>query len=437
MKLYLAKSQKQKQDCYAIRAIFPRPERRGLSRTGSLLNMLIALMLWVGISQAADTSVTSAATIPSDTLQSNDGCVQDYDPNRDYFHDKATLAHAQGFRIEYFKHYKVLTVTAPWPDAKEQFRYVLVQCGTPIPAGLTAAQVIKIPVNTIAMLSTTHLPHLEILGAVNRLVAVSGHHNVYSPVVHQLIADGKVAEVGRGPSANMEMLLNLRPDLVTAVGHDQPQYNTHPLLQNAGIRVVINAEYVESTALGRSEWLKFTAAFLNQDGVAERYFADVVQRYEALAAPLRNLPAEKKPSVFGGALQGDVWYAPGGASYVARLVADAGGNYVWAADRNQVNIPLSFEVAFAQAADAQIWFVGNVDWLKRNDVRAANPRYEAFRAFREQQIYNGNARLNQNQANGYWEGGIAEPDAVLADVIKILHPDRLPDHQLKYYRRLP
>lgn len=365
------------------------------------------------------------------------GCLERYDPAIDYFPEKATLAYAKGFTLEYFKHYKVVTVNAPWPDAQESFRYVLVQCGAPTPEGFVDAQVIQIPIRSIAILSATHLPHLEMLDALDRLVAVSSHENVYSPAARQMITAGKVAEVGRGPGVNLERILDLHPDLVTAVGHDQPQYNIHPLLRNAGVNVAINAEYVEPTLLGRSEWLKFTAAFLNRDGLAQRRFAEMTERYEALAAQVRDMPTAQKPSVFGGFLHRDVWYVPGGASYIARLVADAGGRYLWADDAHQASIPLSFEVVFERAGDAEVWFTSDLDWFKRADLLAANERYGAFKVFRDGRVYNHNARLNEHKANDYWEAGMVEPDVVLADVIKILHPDRLPDHRLKYYRWLP
>lgn len=92
---------------------------------------------------------------------------------------------------------------------------------------------------------------------------------------------------------------------------------------------------------------------------------------------------------------------------------------------------------FERAGDAEVWFTGDLDWFERADLLAANERYGAFKAFRDGRVYNHNARLNERKANDYWEAGIVEPDIILADVIKILHPDRLPEHQLKYYRWLP
>ncbi|MDG4596392.1 MAG: ABC transporter substrate-binding protein [Candidatus Contendobacter sp.] len=406
------------------------PNRQTLPALRRIAFGLLCVLILAGAARAGEPAAPPTASRTGD-------CLERYDPAIDYFPEKATLTHAKGFTLEYFKHYKVVTVTAPWPDARESFRYVLVQCGAPAPEGFADAQVIQIPVRSIAILSTTHLPHLELLEALDRLVAVSSYENVYSPAARQLITAGKVAEVGRGPSVNLERILDLRPDLVTAVGHDQPQYNTHPLLRNAGVNVAINSEYVEPTLLGRSEWLKFTAAFLNRDGLAQRRFAAMAERYAALAAQVRDVPAAQKPSVFGGFLHRDVWYVPGGDSYIARLVADAGGRYLWADDTHQASIPLSFEAVFERAGDAEVWFISDLDWFKRADLLAANERYGAFKAFRDGRVYNQNARLNEHKANDYWELGIVEPDIVLADVIKILHPDRLPEHQLKYYRWLP
>ncbi len=400
-----------------------------------LLRQLVLSLLCLLVLAGDGWADKPAAAPPAMNL--TNGCVEHYDPNVDYFPEKATLAYAKGFALQYFKHYKVLTVTMPWPEAKESFRYILVQCGTPVPEDTGGAQVIEIPIRSIAILSTTHLSHLELLGALDRLVAVSTYDNVYSPAARRRIDAGQVAEVGRGPSINLETLLDLNPDLVTAVGHDQPQYNSHPLLSNAGVHVVINSEYVEPNLLGRSEWLKLTAAFLNQDGRSQHLFAGMVQRYQGYAAQLRDLPTAQKPTVLGGFLQRDVWYVPGGDSYIAQLVADAGGVYLWANDAHRASIPLSFEAVYERAGDADVWFTSNQDWFSRADMLAANERYGAFAAFRAGRVYNQNARINEHKANDYWEEGIIEPDVVLADVIKILHPERLPDHRLKYFRWLP
>ena len=401
------------------------PVPRSITRT------LLGLLLLGGAVLAGE-----SPSLPP-TVNLTDACLEIYDPGIDYFPEKANLSHAQGFTLEYFKHYKLVTVTTPWPGATQAFRYLLVQCGAPIPEGFTDAQVIQVPLPSIAMLSTTHLPHLEVLDALDRLVAVSSYQTVYSPAVRRLIDAGQVAEVGRGPGVNLEAILDLRPALVTAMGYDQPQYNAHALLGDAGIKVAINADYVEPTLLGRAEWLKFTAAFLNREGLAQRRFAALAERYQDYAALVPEVPSGQRPAVFFGSLHRDVWNMPGGDSYLARWVADAGGAYPWAEDRHRASIPLSFETVFERAQEADVWLTSDLDWFKRSDLLAANDRHSVFKAFREGRVYNNNARLNARQANDYWEAGIIEPDLLLADLIAILHPDRLPDHPLKYFRRLP
>jgi iron complex transport system substrate-binding protein len=365
------------------------------------------------------------------------GCLENYDPAIDYFPDKAQVRYAQGFTLTYFKHYKVLNVLTPWPGAKKTFRYLLVQCGAPVPKGYGGAHIITVPVQRVAALSTTHLPHLSLLNELDSLVAVSDYKSVNTEAIRQKISAGELVAVGRGPAVNVESLLDLAPDLVTVVGQDQPQYNTHPTLQRAGIQVAINAEYVESTLLGRSEWLKFTAAFFNKDGLAERRFAEIVQQYRRYTALTQGLEPAEKPTVFGGSLQRDTWYVPGGASYIAELLTAAGGRYVWSDDPHRGGVPLSFEAVFERAVEADVWFTSNLDWMTRADLRATHERYAMFKAFQEGRVYNNNVRLNPYGGNDYWESGIMEPHILLADVIKILHPKRLPKHRLKYYRRLP
>lgn len=376
--------------------------------------------------------------IPSLALSANriEGCIEHYDPTVDYFPEKARIRYATGFTLEYRKYYKILTVLTPWLNAEEYFRYILVQCGSPRPAGFENAQFIEVPVETIAVLSTTHTPHLELLDEVESLVAMSSPDRVYSARIRAQIRSGDVKAVGRGATLNIESVLDLAPDLVTAVGHDQPQYNAHPVLERAGVHVAINSEYVEESALGRAEWLKFTAAFFNKEGIAEHRFGEMARQYAAYAAMTEAIPAAERPTVFGGALYRDTWYVAGGNSYIANLIDDAGGRYLWREDTHRASVPLSFETVYEHAANADYWFTDRLEWFTRADMSADNERYERFKAFRERHVYNSNARVNSHGANDFWETGVVEPQTLLADLIKILHPDLLPAHRLRFYRWL-
>lgn len=363
-------------------------------------------------------------------------CVDTYDPVVDYFPRKAELQYAESFAIEYFNNYKVVTVRTPWPGAEEAFRYILVQCGTPAPDGYDGVQRIEVPVRRLATLSTTQLPHLELLGALPSLVAVSDIKMVNSPGVNQRFKAGELAEIGYGSGVNLELVVELETDVVMTVASAQSQYNAHPVLQQAGAAVAINAEYTESSLLGRTEWLKFTAAFFNKEALAEKRFADIIAQYRKYAALTREVSAAERPTVFGGSLWRDTWHISGGKSYAAQLIADAGGAYLWADSDSRQSLPLDFEAVYEKAHAADFWLTMRNEWQTLAEVQAADERYANFAPFNNGRVYNANARLNEHGGNDYWENGIAEPHLVLADMIKILHPELLPEHELKFYRRM-
>ncbi len=359
-------------------------------------------------------------------------CVENYNPNTDYFPDKVSINHATGFSVEYHNNYKVVTVKNPWREAKTGFKYVLVQCGTPAPEGFKQDQVITVPVNTVASLSTTHLPHLAKLELVDKLIGVSNIKIVNTPEVVEQIKAGKIAELGNN-NVNVEQLLELAPDLVTTYGTGNPQTDSYPKLLEAGLKVAINAEYMENSPLGRSEWLKFTALFFNQEEKSERVFSKINKNYQEIAAKTKAI--KKRPKVFTGFNFKGTWYVPGCKSYPAQYLADAGAELLCIGNSSG-SIPSSFENIFERAATADYWLNVSQSWQNLKDAIREDSRYGDFQAVQKGNVYNNNARLNKNGGNDYWEGGISNPDLILADLIKIFHPELLPSHQLFFYQKL-
>jgi iron complex transport system substrate-binding protein len=363
-----------------------------------------------------------------------EGCVQKYEPDRDYFPNKSKVDKAVGFSISYHKHYKVITVNQPWKNAKEQFRYALVQCGTPSPVGFSEIQIIQVPVQTAAILSTTHLAHFEKLGLLDRLVAISRLETVYDPKLQaQLIQNGTV-EVGQNNNPNIEQLLALSPDLITSYGVGNPARDSYPKLLEAGLKVAINAEYMETSPLGQAEWLKFTALFFNQEQKANLEFDGIVRRYEKVAAIAKN--SKNRPTVVTGFHRNGTWYMQGGKSYVAQYFADAGANYLWSDDPSQGNTPLSFESVYGRGRSAQFWLNGSQDWQSKADIPKSDLRYRDFVAWQNDRQFNSNARVNKNGGSDYWQSGVVNPDVLLSDLVKIFHPELLPNHQLFYYKQI-
>jgi iron complex transport system substrate-binding protein len=273
------------------------------------------------------------------------------------------------------------------------------------------------------------------MGLLDRLVGLEEFDYISTPAVRERIDAGQVVELADGGLINVELALDLDPDAILTFAFGSPEYDNHPKLVEAGLLTVLSADYMETTPLGRSEWIKYTSLYFNSESAANRVFDGIAERYRAVAELAAQAP--ERPSVFTGGLWGGAWYVPGGQSYFARFLADAGANYLWADEGSSSSLPMDFELVYERAADADVWLPDMSGWRDRATMLAEDERYAEFAAFQSGAVYNNSARTNQFGGNDYYESGIANPDVVLSDLIAIFHPELLPDHELVYYEQLP
>ncbi|MBX3060158.1 MAG: ABC transporter substrate-binding protein [Anaerolineae bacterium] len=403
-----------------------------------LILLLLAACSGQPETQTAATAVPTTiaqptATAPALTANLTDGCLENYQEGVDYFPEKAEVTHSDGFTIEYFDSYKIVTVKSPYPGAAEVATYVLVQCGAPTPAGFEDAVTIEVPINSLVAMSTTYLPHLPTLNAVDSLVGLDSLAFASTPEIRARLDAGQVAEVGFGAQVNVEQVLDLDPDVVMTYSSGSADFDAQPKLEEAGITVVVNSDYLDANPLGQAEWVKFLAAFYNQEAVANTWFDGVVGEYEELAELAAT--AVTQPTVLLNTPYEGTWYMAGGQSNIAQLLSDAGAAYLWADDPSDTTLFLDFETVFDKAQAADYWInLGFVASLA--DLAATDSRFAEFAAFQNGRVYNNDTRTNANGGNDYYEGGAANPQWVLADLIKIFHPELLPEHEFVYYRLL-
>ena len=364
-----------------------------------------------------------------------DSCALTYDSTVDYFPEKVELAHTEGFTVEYFNNYKLVTIATPWFGADAPLQYVLVQCGTPAPEDYPDAQVIEIPAQSVVSLSTSFLPHLTSQGVLGKLVAIDTASYTHNQIVIDEVATGEIAEIGGGGSGdvNLEILIDLEPDLVLTQRFSSDD-TTYPAMLQAGLTAVIVPDFLDTSPLGQAEWGKYIALFFNTEGPAQADYTEMAARYDEIAALAAAI--ESRPTVFANTPYNDTWYMPGGQSYLAQLLADAGADYLWADDVSTGSLFLDFETVFEQAAEAKYWVNAGFFWQSLDDALAEDERYARFGAFQSGLVYSNNARVNANGGSDYFESGIANPDIILADLVSIFHPELLADHDLVYYRQL-
>lgn len=308
-----------------------------------------------------------------------------------------------------------ITVKEPWPGAHDQ-KY----------------QRTKVP-KRIVCTSTTHLQSLELLGVEHTLVGFPSTDYIYSPSLRAMVSDGKIKDLGAEANLNMELLISLNPDLVIAFDAGG---NSGILTQieEAGIPVMLNADYLETSALGRAEWIKFFGAIFNKKKEADSIFTAIESKYYTLKGLASNVSS--RPTIISGIVYGDVWFLPAGKNWSSAFYQDAGGQYLWADNENTGWLELSFESVFDKGRNADFW-IGVGGFASREQVSGQDGRYTQFSAFNDKKLFNYDNRLNEFGGNDFFESAYSRPDLVLADLIHILHPELLPDYRPVYYRHLP
>jgi iron complex transport system substrate-binding protein len=344
-----------------------------------------------------------------------------------------SLSFADGFDIEYHKDYKLITIYNPWQGAQEvDYKYLLVNRKADVP-DIKADLIIKTPIKRVICLSTTHIGFIDVLNETNSVMGVSGKDYVNNNNIRERIDNKEVVDVGFDNSLNYELIAGLNPDLVITYGVGSQVAGYNQKLNDLGIKTIICAEYLEDHPLGKLEWIKFLAAFYNKDNEANEYFNKIESEYKQLLSLTDTI--SKKPYVLFGLPWKDVWYVPGGKSYLAKLVDDAGGTYIWDDNESRESTPYDIESMFVLASKANVWLnTGSVN--RKSDILKSDSRFEKFKPFDESVIFNNNNRTNIYGGNDYWESGLVEPHIVLKDMIKMFHPDLLKDHSLVYYKAI-
>jgi iron complex transport system substrate-binding protein len=394
--------------------------------------ILLALPACQAPAQVVETAAPAGDTYPLETPTEKTYPVEE--PTEVPASDaQVTIDYARNFTLEYKEGYKLLTVLLPWAGATEPIQYALVPKGQADPGGIDDALIVHTPVESFVSLSTTYLPFLEQIDELSSLVAVDSGAYIYNPEVQNWLKAGTVAEVGSGAVINIESLIDLNPDLIMTSASGFAEYDSHPQLLEAGLKVVINSDYLEQDPLGRAEWGKFIAAFFEKEIEADRLFDAMVVRYQQAKTLTSYLST--RVTVFTNTAYEGTWYMPGGESYIAILLADAGADYLFKDIEGSGAQPLDFEVVLERAKDADYWI--NVGALNELSALAAmDARYADFKAFQEGKVYTYSKRVNASGAVDYFESGAAAPDVILMDLIKAFYPDLLPEHEFFYYQAL-
>lgn len=340
--------------------------------------------------------------------------------------------YAEGFSVEIFEDYKIITLKNPWPESTKTFRYLLTKDKSKIANKDDYDAVVQIPVKRMVVTSTTHIPSLEMLDAAKALVGFPNLNYISSETTRALIADGNIKELGKNEDLNTEILVELAPEVVVGFAMDNNN-SAFSAIQKAGIPVLYNSDWTEVSPLGKAEWIKFFGLLIDKQEQAEALFKQIETNY--LEAKELAQDAKNTPTVISGAMFRDVWYMPQGESWAAQFIKDAKGDFLWKETKGTGSLSLNLETVIDKGKDANIW-LGPAQFESLKEIKESSNAYTQFKAYKIGEVYSYSLKKGATGGSVYFELAPNRPDLVLKDIIKILHPELLPDHELYFFEKL-
>jgi len=347
-----------------------------------------------------------------------------------------TPRYARGFEILGLGKSSILIVRNPWQGATGVERRIFVaRDGDKVPEGFEG-EVIQAPVGRVVCMSSSYVAFLDALDCVKAVVGVSGARFMTNPAIRERIRKHEVLDVGFDSGINYELVASLKPDILLAYGVEGENTMLSGKLGELSVPVVYVGEYLEASPLGRAEWMVLFGELMGCRNEALALFNTIAEAYDSARKMVSaEEPAPPQPVVMLNAPWRDVWYVPGDRNYMVELIRDAGGSYACAGYDTEKTRPIDAETAFVQAAAADSWLnPGQVATLA--ELVALNPRFSAIPPVKKHQVYNCTKLSTPDGGSDFWESGVVRPDLALKDLIKIFHPELLPDYELHYYKIL-
>ena len=338
--------------------------------------------------------------------------------------------HATGFEIRGCEegNSTLIVVKNPWQGADDVERMLLIDRDGTFNTSGTDIQRIDHDAKRIICMSSSYVAMLSTIGKQEAIAGVSGINFISDKYV--VANSDKIGDVGYDNNINYEMVVALNPDLVLLYGV-MGASGMESKLRELGIPYLYLGEYVESSPLGKAEWMVAVGEITGARDKAEGIFSTISEQYTALATEV-SLAAKERKQVMLNTPYRDSWFIPSEQNYIARIIRDAGGEPFTIAGTGNSSQPIDIEQAYIWASEADVWLnVGACNSLE--ELIRQNPKFADVKAVREKRVYNNNARQTTQGGSDFWESGVVRPDVILQDLVTILQDN---DKELYYYKQL-
>lgn len=330
--------------------------------------------------------------------------------------DTVRMKYAKLLHIVEHDGYTVVSIDNPWQKGKQLHKYVLVPRAGHDARHLPDGTVVRVPLQRMIPFSIVHAGLALELGCADAIVGIADMQYVRIPHILQMHGQGKLVDVGNSMNPSVEKVMDASPDALLVSPFDGG--GGFGRFEEAGIPIIECADYMEPSALGRAEWMKFYGLLMGRGKAADSLFAVVDSTYSALKSLAAS--SQTRRSVVLDKKTGSVWYLPGGRSTIGTMLADAGADYPFAANTDAGSLALPFESVLEKAGDADIWLFryGGSTPATYDGLLSEFSGYGKLKAFRERMCYGCNVDKTL-----FYEETPFRPDFLLRDFVQVVHPE--------------
>ena len=331
-------------------------------------------------------------------------CCGDKTAQSDAEGDTIPMRYARNLTIVEYPHYTQVIIRNPWDTTRVLNSYTLLK----EKQGLKGEVIV--PLKNAAVFTSVHCSLLMELGCQECIGGICEPEYIHIPYIHKRRKEGGIVELGNGMEPNLERIMALQPDAIML----SPFENSggYGRLERMGIPIIECAEYMESTPLGRAEWIRFYGRLFGKAEMVDSLFLQTERSYLQLREQASK--AKQKPRLICETPQSGYWYVPGGQSTMGVLYQDAGADYLFHDIEGSGSTALSIERVLDRALTAQVWLIKHHGKLTREQIVQDVPALRNIPA---------KISLCDTFTSGFYEETPFHPDLLLGNLIQILHPE--------------
>ena len=339
--------------------------------------------------------------------------------------DRQDDRQAQLLTMEQGNGFTLVTVANPWKGGVLH-RDVLVPRDAELPHDLPEGTIVRTPVKRALVYSSVHTSLLRELGDIDAVRGIVDRQYFVDSLLLADVDAGNVADCGNSMNPTVEKVIDMQPDAILLSPYQDASYGQ---ITQLDIPIIECADYLEYDPLGRAEWMKFYGLLVGQRERADSLYDAVVNAYDDVKQVAAQ--AASRPTVVTEMVISGVWSVPGGQSYMARIIRDAGGDYLWADDDNTGSLSLDFNQVLARAQQADYWFLKwtNINSLK--DLQGAYELNKEMEAFKNKRVY-----VCVTEERRLFERVTFHPHLQMRGFGAIMHPELFPGVETQMYHHI-